>query len=184
MARKYPGRTAKSFQFRAQNFPHVLALLGRPWLPGLVPARNVGTGVVERMERILADVEGRTPTHEAQFENQVRQLIAKNEMDRPSGSRAPGKATRTSTQFERDPAVKAWVLRQAKGRCEPCGSAAPFETADGVAFLEVHHVRHLADGGSDRPENAVALPKLPPCLSLCRRSRRMGRVGLPRGSAP
>ena len=29
------GRTEKAFEYRAQNISHVLALLGRDWLPGL-----------------------------------------------------------------------------------------------------------------------------------------------------
>lgn len=60
----------------------------------------------------------------------------------------------------RDPRVVATVLRLAGGRCEACGSAGPFEiVTNGRAFrfLEVHHVRPLAEDGSDRPENAVAV---------------------------
>lgn len=48
-------------------------------------------------------------------------------------------------------------MQQATGNCECCNQPAPFNGADGSPFLEVHHVRHLADGGSDTVENAVAL---------------------------
>ncbi|WP_442876591.1 HNH endonuclease [Endozoicomonas sp. GU-1] len=61
------------------------------------------------------------------------------------------------TQYQRDPKVKAWVLKEANGYCECCDSEAPFLNADGEPFLEVHHLRHLADGGSDRVTNAIAL---------------------------
>ena len=45
----------------------------------------------------------------------------------------------------------------ASGVCENCASPAPFSSSGGVPFLEVHHVRTLAAGGSDTIENAVAL---------------------------
>ena len=54
-------------------------------------------------------------------------------------------------------AVKAWVLEQADGVCECCRAKAPFQDTNGLPFLEVHHVRKLADGGSDTIGNAVAL---------------------------
>ncbi|MCA3802550.1 MAG: HNH endonuclease, partial [Burkholderia sp.] len=36
-------RTAKAFEYRMQNISYVLALMGRQWLPGLKPAKNVGS---------------------------------------------------------------------------------------------------------------------------------------------
>ena len=35
--------------------------------------------------------------------------------------------------------------------------AAPFKTDELIPYLELHHLVRLADGGSDTPENAVAL---------------------------
>ncbi|WP_353505486.1 HNH endonuclease [Microbulbifer variabilis] len=61
------------------------------------------------------------------------------------------------TSYVRDPKVKAWVLKEASGQCECCGSDAPFITTEGEPFLEVHHLRRLADNGSDTITNAVAL---------------------------
>src|SRR5256885_3603266 len=69
----------------------------------------------------------------------------------------PGTIIRQVAQFERDPAVKAWVLKKAAGVCECCSSNAPFESTDGQPFLEVHHIRKLAEGGSDTVSNTVAL---------------------------
>ncbi|WP_257283361.1 HNH endonuclease signature motif containing protein [Endozoicomonas sp. SESOKO1] len=60
-------------------------------------------------------------------------------------------------KYQRDPRVKAWVLKEAAGRCESCDNNAPFLTAEGEPFLEVHHLKHLADGGSDTVTNAIAL---------------------------
>ena len=65
--------------------------------------------------------------------------------------------TGSSTSYRRDPAVVAWVLREAEGKCESCGDAAPFFTAENRPFLEVHHIRQLADGGPDIIENAIAV---------------------------
>ena len=59
------------------------------------------------------------------------------------------------------------MRKEAKGICEGCAKPAPFEK-DGRPFLEVHHVKHLAQEGSDRPSNAVAL--CPNCHRRCHHS--------------
>jgi 5-methylcytosine-specific restriction endonuclease McrA len=63
--------------------------------------------------------------------------------------------------FLRNPDVVAEVLIRAKGRCEgeECRSrTAPFKRRkDGTPYLEVHHLKRLADGGEDSVENARAL---------------------------
>lgn len=62
------------------------------------------------------------------------------------------------SEFQRNPDVIAEVLVRADGHCECCGACAPFaRSSDGSPYLEVHHVRTLADGGEDTIENAVAL---------------------------
>ena len=75
----------------------------------------------------------------------------------PVGQEKPATVTTTARAYVRDPLVKAWVLQKANGRCEGCRKPAPFTGDDGEPFLECHHVRPLADGGSDRISNAVAL---------------------------
>ena len=62
-----------------------------------------------------------------------------------------------SAQFIRDPEVVAWVLQEADGQCEECNTPAPFVKPSGVPYLEVHHLRRLADAGSDTVSNAAAL---------------------------
>ncbi|MGK5511732.1 HNH endonuclease [Brevibacillus formosus] len=49
--------------------------------------------------------------------------------------------------------------------CEACGSEAPFKTAKGGPFLEVHHRRRLSDGGPDHPEWVAAI--CPNCHRRC-----------------
>jgi hypothetical protein len=74
----------------------------------------------------------------------------------PTGS-AGGKQTLAAVhRFIRDPNVIAWVLEGAKGTCEVCKKPAPFQRSDGDQFLEVHHVRTLAEGGPDTVDNALA----------------------------
>lgn len=65
--------------------------------------------------------------------------------------------SRAGTAFERDPHVRDWVLKEARGICELCEQKAPFVGIDDTPYLEVHHVRTLAEGGPDTPENTVAL---------------------------
>lgn len=72
-------------------------------------------------------------------------------------NRNPPKQTTQTTSVIRDPEVKAYVLQEANGVCECCRNPAPFAQADGLPFLEVHHLKYLANGGSDTVENAAAL---------------------------
>ena len=79
-----------------------------------------------------------------------------DDFDAPLGVERPERGVMTVAAFARSPAVVAWVLKSANGRCEACGGQAPFVKDDGVAFLEVHHLLRLADGGPDTVDNAVA----------------------------
>ncbi|WP_244382756.1 HNH endonuclease, partial [Burkholderia pseudomallei] len=150
------GRSEKSCEYRMQNISHVLALMGRDWIPGLPPAKNVGVRVTEQIETLICELEGRRESARATEAATVAKL-RKTLKQRPAGSKTPQKTTSTTTSVVRDPQVKAWVLERANGTCEACGQPAPFIGADGFPFLEVHHLRRLADDGSDTPTNAVAV---------------------------
>lgn len=63
----------------------------------------------------------------------------------------------TTPRFVRKPGVCARVRMRAEGQCEACGKPAPFRDSAANPFLEVHHVRPLADGGPDRDDNAIAV---------------------------
>ncbi len=64
----------------------------------------------------------------------------------------------TVLDFDRNPDVVAEVLAQASGKCQQCGSPAPFtRKSDGSPYLEVHHKIPLAFGGEDTVVNAIAL---------------------------
>lgn len=109
----------------------------------------------ERMDRV-AEVFGPT-ADPVELERRVRELLNQPTMSFPIGVRQPQRVAVTTVVCLRDPRVKAYVLRRAKGKCEACRNPAPFRTALGLDFLEVHHMKPLAEGGSDRVQNAVAL---------------------------
>ncbi|KVM65600.1 HNH endonuclease [Burkholderia gladioli] len=151
------GRTTKSFEYRMQNISYVLALMGRDWLTGLKPAKNVGANVAAQIEEMIAEFEGRTITPVAAFEIAVRENVSKKDLALPRGNERPTTFTASVTQYQRDAIVKAWVLREADGICECCHQEAPFTGPDGRPYLEVHHVKKLAEQGADSIDNAVAV---------------------------
>ncbi|MGF1684964.1 HNH endonuclease [Photobacterium minamisatsumaniensis] len=75
----------------------------------------------------------------------------------PKGQLNPKRVEGTTNQYYRDARVVAYVLRLANGFCQLCKNEAPFKTAKGRPYLEVHHIHRLADGGSDTVGNTVAL---------------------------
>lgn len=75
----------------------------------------------------------------------------------PAGSDKPRKTTVNTPQYERDPLIRDWVIKKVNGICECCKRKGPFEAEDGSLYLEIHHVRQLSAGGSDRVSNTVAL---------------------------
>lgn len=94
----------------------------------------------------LGDLERRT--------REIQQLLPENP---PPGQEQPARDSETSNQFRRDPWVRAWILINARGTCEACNKPAPFINCHGEPYLEVHHVIRLAENGSDRISNTVAL---------------------------
>ena len=76
----------------------------------------------------------------------------------PKGNGNPVQRTVKTLAYTRDPQVAAYALRKAKGHCGDCKKPAPFtRRATGHPFLEVHHIHMLKDGGSDTPDNVIAL---------------------------
>jgi 5-methylcytosine-specific restriction protein A len=102
---------------------------------------------VEQIEKIRRDRQRKLKTKSAA---ELRQLAA------AGGKRNPGLRKVATVQYERDEHVVAYVKKEAYGICDLCRKLAPFTSADGP-YLECHHVEHLADGGADAIDNAVAL---------------------------
>lgn len=67
-----------------------------------------------------------------------------------------GRREVTASIRDRDPEVRRFALRRAKGKCQLCG-AAGFQLPNGSMFLETHHVIPLAEEGPDSASNVVAL---------------------------
>lgn len=155
--RKY-GRTLKSFEYRMQNISYVFYLMGRSWLPGLKPKQNVGEKNIKRIENFISQVENKEVIPTAVFESSVIETIKNNSLlKEPIGIKKPALHTSKISLYQRDVNVKAWILKNSKGVCELCRKIAPFSTIDGIPFLEIHHIKQLADGGSDTITNTVAL---------------------------
>src|SRR5690606_25299604 len=53
--------------------------------------------------------------------------------------------------------IAEYVHCPSRGKCEGCKQPAPFMRRNGKPYLEVHHVRPLADGGADHPLNVAAV---------------------------
>lgn len=152
------GRSPKSFEYRMQNISYAYSQLGREWLPGLKPASHVGTKKLSELIGIINQLDAEPAiVAEARFDRQVEALLKQGVKQKPPGNSMPPKQTVQTTSVVRDPAVKAYVLQAAKGKCECCGNDAPFKQGNGLPYLEVHHVKYLAHGGSDTVENAAAL---------------------------
>lgn len=167
------GRTKGSVEFRMQNISTVLEQLGRARIEGYKPAKNVGANVERSIREALGAnstlaPEDFAPTaDERTLERRAIKLEKQMLKGEPKGILNPQQASTTSNSYVRDPEVRAWVRKEANGICEGCNQPAPFEK-DGLPFLEVHHVKHLAQDGSDRTSNAVAL--CPNCHRRCHHS--------------
>ena len=151
------GRSSKSVEYRMQNISYVFAVMGRQWITGLKPAKNVGSNVLKAIAELIEENEGYFSVDQIEFEAQVSKLRRKKRLESPPGSVTPNKQVSKATAYSRDAEVTAWVLKESDGICESCASPAPFTKPDGDSYLEVHHVKRLADGGSDTISNAVAV---------------------------
>ncbi len=164
-------RTKGSIEFRMQNISAALHDLKVPYIPGYLPAKNVGTNVMEKLKSVLeasgvAEYYAYIPTADHhELSSKVALLLKKPLGKAPSGQAKPAQVSVTTTTFVRDPAVKRWVLNQSGGMCEGCDVEAPFKDIHGVPYLEVHHATPLASNGSDTISNAVAL--CPNCHRRC-----------------
>ena len=150
-------RTEKSFEYRMQNISYVFSVMGRSWVKGLKPAKNVGSRVAGEIERIINRLEKQSSAPVASFQTDVSNIRKKRKRTSPQGNKKPKTTETTTTQYVRDAEVVAWVLDLATGICECCEERAPFQKEDDTPYLEVHHLKRLSDGGSDRITNAIAV---------------------------
>jgi 5-methylcytosine-specific restriction protein A len=163
-------RSIKAVEYRMRNISAVLAEHHEKVVSGYIPATNVGARVSERIESALTDAGYfgflRRPTaDDAELHRKAKSLMSVLAKNPPPGISEPTRKVVERYAYFRDPAVRAYVLREANGACELCKSPAPFAMGDGTPFLEQHHVRPLSEGGSDTVGNSVAL--CPNCHRRC-----------------
>lgn len=115
---------------------------------------------------IIVYSSGKTiPTREEEedrFQKEVKEAGADNDEIRrkrlESANPIPHTKQVLTTVFDRNPDVVAEVLKRANGICEECKMSAPFlKKSDNSPYLEVHHVKTLASGGTDTVKNAMAI---------------------------
>ena len=129
---------------------------GLPRVARFPPGQSLTSGVESRIGAIL---EPKIPIADSlELEQLTARVRASTKLDEPLGSDQPAQSeVRSSRQFRRRADVRAWVLQNANDLCEGCAEPAPFVASDGFPFLEVHHMRPLAQGGPDTTCNAAAL---------------------------
>lgn len=111
----------------------------------------------EALAQILVGGDAAPTSDPAVLERRVARLESRGRVPRPEGNRSPAAQESVSvTRYVRSPAVAAYVIQRAGGRCELCGRAS-FTTDSGAVYLEVHHVVRLCEGGPDTPCNTAAL---------------------------
>lgn len=150
-------RTWQSFRYRMHNISYVYSLMGRSWLKGLKPAEHIGANVAVEIVALIIKIEGQAPPIDISFQVQLNNISRNKQIAQPLGNEKPTKKDHKVTLYNRDPNVVAWVLHNANGICECCESKAPFIKDNGMPFLESHHLRRLADNGSDKITNAIAV---------------------------
>ncbi|WP_421191006.1 hypothetical protein [Aeromonas jandaei] len=96
------GRTEKSFEYRMQNISYVCAEMGREWLPGLKPAKNVGSTAFTHIEQLIRQQE--LASHS--YKNTPEQPL-------PQGVETPQSRYVITNSHERDLQVREWVLQNA-----------------------------------------------------------------------
>jgi hypothetical protein len=69
----------------------------------------------------------------------------------------PSKTRREEWQRTRSAMIAQYAHCRSRGNCEACKDPAPFMRRNGEPYLEIHHIRALADGGADHPLNVAAV---------------------------
>lgn len=167
------GRNTKSIDYRLQNITALFENIGLRTIPSYKPKVNLGSGITARLIKILKS-KGLIPpdsdtatTDEGSPLRDAKRVKQRDFVSEPEGVLIPQQLVKTTKTYARTSKIKDWILFNAKGICEGCGQPAPFEM-NGTPYLEVHHVKHLAEKGTDFKSNTVAL--CPNCHRRCHHS--------------
>jgi 5-methylcytosine-specific restriction protein A len=160
-------RSETYYERRMHNISFVLQNTYEiPYLSGLKPLFGVGAGIQSQIEDIidkndyLHNEDLFNPTADRKsLKKKINYILKKKNINlNPPGNKKPKKKKTQTTQYERCPKVVAAILSIANGKCENCKENAPFVSRkDNSPYLEVHHIKRLADNGSDTTTNAVAV---------------------------
>lgn len=140
-----------------QNISYELDRRGLKTIPGIAGRPNSSEALQAVVASHLDDLlTAKAETEVHRKEAQARHFVR---LDRPpAGNSGPQrKDSPGRPYFIRDIQVSIYIKAMAVGKCELCEQAAPFHGRDGAPYLEIHHIRMLADGGPDVPSNTVAL---------------------------
>lgn len=160
-------RSEKYYERRMSNISHVLVdRYESVHLSGLKPLFGVEAAIESQIEDIidkndyLNNENFLKPTADRKsLKKKINYILKKKNVNlNPPGNKKPKKKKSQTTQYERCPKVVVAILSLANGKCESCKENAPFiSKKDNSPYLEVHHIKRLADKGSDTTTNAVAV---------------------------
>lgn len=148
------GRTSKAWEYRMQNISHVLDQAGKPWLPGLLPASNVGAKVEPKLAKLLG-LSGETLT--SVFGPTRGLLEQEAKAAEASGSFAPTdevderrRVLAAVVQRRGQPAFRKALLYAYDGRCAMSG-------CDAADALEAAHIVPYRTPSSNAISNGLLL---------------------------
>ncbi|MBN3519322.1 HNH endonuclease [Algoriphagus lutimaris] len=114
---------------------------------------------IEKSDQIYVKAKKRVPTVEI-MRNDQRKLSGYSglqDLDTTSlGTDNPDRTKSMGYIIKRDNNVRKAVINRANGKCEYCGKET-FVTLSGKNYLEAHHIISLAQKGTDRMDNVIAL---------------------------
>lgn len=148
------GRTAKAWEYRMQNISHVLDQAGKPWLPGLLPASNVGANVEPKLAKLLG-LSGEALTS---VSGPTRGLLEQE----TKAAEASGSFSPTDEVDERQRVLAAIVRRRGqpafrKALLEAYGGCCAMTGCNVVDALEAAHIRPYSGQSSNHVSNGLLL---------------------------
>ena len=148
------GRTPKAWEYRMQNISHVLDQAGKPWLPGLLPASNVGAKVEPKLAKLLG-LSGETLTS---VSGPTRGLLEQE----AKAAEASGSFSPTDEVDERQRVLAAIVRRRGqpafrKALLDAYGGCCAMTGCDVVDALEAAHIQPYSGLKSNDVRNGLLL---------------------------
>ena len=148
------GRTSKAWEYRMQNISHVLDQAGKPWLPGLLPASNVGARVEPKLAKLLG-LSGETLTS---VSGPTRGLLEQE----AKAAEASGSYSPADEVDERQRVLAAIVRRRGqpafrKALLDAYGGCCAMTGCDVVDALEAAHIQPYSGLKSNDVRNGLLL---------------------------